>query len=275
MSSDIFFSGRLHRSFLFVPGNRPERFEKAHQSGADAVILDLEDAVSPEKKDEARQAIQAMLTPDRPVLVRVNAPGTPWFEEDARLGKLRGVAGIVLPKAESASDIVALVSQYKSKLPVYPLIESAKGMLNSMEVARAPFVHQLMFGTLDFCADLNLASDGSELDHFRADLALKSRVAGIAPPIDGVTPSITDEALVTSDALRARRWGFAGKLCIHPRQVAIVKACFAPSSDEVAWARRVIDAFKIANGAAVAVDGKMVDRPVVQRAQSILESIAA
>ncbi|SAL88978.1 HpcH/HpaI aldolase [Caballeronia arvi] len=263
------------QSFLFVPGDRPERFDKALQSGADAVILDLEDAVSPENKNEARRAIEAWLTPDRPVLIRVNARGTSWFEQDAQLCKLRGVGGIVLPKVESASDVVELVSRTKSRMPVYALIETAKGMVNAMEVARAPFVRQLMFGTLDFCADLRLASDGSELDHFRADLAVTSRVAGIAPPIDGVTPAIEDEDLLRADTLKARRWGFAGKLCIHPRQVPIVNAGFAPNQEELAWARRVIEAFKTADGAAVAVDGKMVDRPVIQRAQSILDAVGA
>ncbi|WP_235851068.1 HpcH/HpaI aldolase/citrate lyase family protein [Paraburkholderia piptadeniae] len=261
------------RSFLFVPGDRPERFDKALQSGADAVILDLEDAVAPENKDEARRAIEAWLTPARRVLIRVNAPGTSWFEHDARLGRLRGVAGIVLPKAESASDVVALVSQTKSKMPVYALIETAKGMFNAMDVARAPFVRQLMFGTLDFCADLGLASDGRELDHFRADLVVTSRIAGIAPPIDGVTPSIGDDDLLCADTLNAKRWGFAGKLCIHPRQVAAVNEGFAPSQAELAWASRIIEAFRIADGAAVAVDGKMVDRPVVQRAESILSAV--
>jgi citrate lyase subunit beta/citryl-CoA lyase len=263
------------RSFLFVPGDRQERFDKAVLSGADAVILDLEDAVSPDNKNEARRAIEAWLTPDRPVLIRVNAPGTPWFEQDAQLGKLRGVAGIVLPKAERASDVVSLVSRTKSRMPVYALIETAKGMCNAMEVAGAPFVRQLMFGTLDFCADLRLAPDGGELDHFRADLAVSSRVAGIAPPIDGVTPAIGDDDVLRAETVKAKRWGFVGKLCIHPRQVAIVNAHFAPSENEMAWARRVIEAFETADGAAVAVDGKMVDRPVVQRAQSILDAVGA
>jgi citrate lyase subunit beta / citryl-CoA lyase len=263
------------RSFLFVPGDRPERFDKALQSGADAVILDLEDAVSPEKKGEARRAIEAWLTPDSAVLIRVNAAGTEWFDEDAQLCKLRGVAGIVLPKAESASDITALVSRTRSKVPVYPLIESAKGMYNAMEVARTPFVRQLMFGTLDFCADLELASDGGELDHFRAELIVISKVAGIAAPIDGVTPSISDDDLLRADTLNSRRWGFAGKLCIHPRQVAAINEGFAPGEHERAWAKRVIEAFERAAGAAVAVDGKMVDRPVVQRARSILDAVAS
>lgn len=104
-------------------------------------------------------------------------------------------------------------------------------------------------------------------------LAVTFRVAGIAPPIDGVTPSITDDALLRADTLKASRWGFAGKLRIHPSQVATMNKGFAPSEDELAWARRVLDAFKTANGAAVAVDGEMADRPVVQRAQSILDAI--
>lgn len=273
MTANLSMKKRNHRSFLFVPGDRPERFEKALKSGADAVILDLEDAVSPACKADARAAIASWLTPDLPVLLRVNAPTTPWFEQDALLAKRRGVSGIVLPKAESASDVVALVSRTQSKVPVFPLVETAKGIHNAMEISRSPFVHQLMFGTLDFCADLGLASDGGELDHFRADLTVISRVAGIAPPIDGVTPSIQDDSLLRAETIKAKRWGFAGKLCIHPRQIAIVNDAFSPTEDEVAWARRVTEAFETANGAAVAVDGKMVDRPVVQRAQYILDAI--
>jgi citrate lyase subunit beta/citryl-CoA lyase len=263
----------LARSFLFVPGDRPERFDKASKSAADAFIVDLEDAVSVDSKVAARQAIKAWLSPAHPVLIRVNAPGTAWFNDDAELCKQNGIAGVVLPKAESASDIVALVSRTKSRMPVYPLIESAKGMANALEIARAPFVRQLMFGTLDFCVDLSMAYDGSELNHFRADLAVASRVAGIARPIDGVTPSIRDEERLRSDTLNARRWGFAGKLCIHPCQIAIVNKGFTPSEGEVAWASRVLEAFKTANGGAIAVDGKMIDRPVVQLAQSILDAV--
>ncbi|MBP0594746.1 CoA ester lyase [Paraburkholderia sp. LEh10] len=260
------------RSYLFVPGNRRERFDKAMSSGADAVILDLEDAVAPEDKDAARQAIAAWLSPQRPVLVRVNAAGTPWYEQDAQLGTLRGVAGIVLPKAGSAADVSDLVSRTKSGMPVYPLIETAKGMWNALDIASAPSVHQLMFGTLDFCADMGMEPDGEELNPFRGRLTMISRVAGIRAPIDGVTPSIDDEALLKAETIKGKRWGFAGKLCIHPRQVATVNGCYAPSDTELAWARRVLVAFANANGAAVAVDGKMVDRPVVSRAQSIVDA---
>jgi len=264
-----------YRSFLFVPGNRPERFAKALDSGADAIIIDLEDAVAPASKDEARDAVAAWLSPERHVLIRVNARDTPWFERDAQLGKLRGVAGIVLPKAESAADIVALVSRTKSRMPVFPLIESAKGMFNALEIAKAPYVHQLMFGTLDFCADMNMVTDDDVLDPFRANLAMISRVAGIGGPIDGVTPAIDDEYALKNETLNGKRRGFGGKLCIHPKQVRTVNACYAPSESELAWAKRILDAFSNANGAAIAVDGKMVDRPVVLRAQTILEGARA
>ncbi|GJH24671.1 CoA ester lyase [Caballeronia novacaledonica] len=264
-----------YRSFLFVPGNRPERFAKALDSGADAIIIDLEDAVAPASKDEARDAVVAWLSPERPVLIRVNARDTPWFDRDAQLGKLRGVAGIVLPKAESAADIIALVSRTKSRMPVFPLIESAKGMFNALEIAKAPYVHQLMFGTLDFCADMNMATDDDVLDPFRANLATISRVAGIGAPIDGVTPAIDDEYALKHETLNGKRRGFAGKLCIHPKQVRTINECYAPSESELAWAKRILDAFSKANGAAIAVDGKMVDRPVVLRAQTILEGARA
>ena len=262
-----------HRSFLFVPGNRPERFEKAMKSGADVVILDLEDAVAPQHKQMARDAVAAWLAPDRPVLIRVNAKGTPEYEKDVQLAKLRGVAGIVLPKAESALDIIDLVGRAKRRISVYPLIESAKGIWNALEIAKAPFVCHLMFGTLDFCADMGMEPNGSELDPFRSQLALISRVAGIRAPIDGVTQSIEDEEVLGAESTKAKRWGFAGKLCIHPKQIPVVNRSFGPSVAEFAWARRVCDAFEDANGAAVAVDGKMVDRPVFLRAQSILDAV--
>ncbi|MFL9998712.1 CoA ester lyase [Paraburkholderia sediminicola] len=262
-----------HRSFLFVPGSQPDRFSKALSSGADAVIIDLEDAVAPVDKNQAREAIASWVATDRPVLIRVNANGTPWFEHDAQLGKLRGVAGIVLPKAESASDVISLVSLAKRKIPVFPLIESAKGMWNALEIAKAPHVHQLMFGTLDFCADMGIESDGDELNPFRAPLVMISRIAGIRAPIDGVTPAIDDVERLTVETRRGKRWGFAGKLCIHPKQVPIINNCYVPSDSELRWAKRVVDAFERANGAAIAVDGKMVDRPVILRAQSILEGI--
>jgi len=264
------FSQPQHRSFLFVPGSQPDRFYKAFESGADAVIVDLEDAVAPDAKAQARRTVAEWASPERPVFIRVNARNTPWFAEDAQLLKLRGVAGVILPKAESASDVVALISVTRTKIPVFPLIETAHAMWNVLEIAKAPFVQQLMFGTLDFIADMGMASDGYELDTFRAQLVMTSRIAGIRPPVDGVTPSIDDADRLTTDTIKAKQWGFGGKLCIHPKQVSVVNACYTPSDSEVASAQRVLVEAEKANGAAFSIDGKMVDRPVVLQAQRVV-----
>jgi citrate lyase subunit beta/citryl-CoA lyase len=269
------FSRPQHRSFLFVPGSQPDRFVKALASGADAVIVDLEDAVAPDAKAQAHRALAEWVSPKRPVLIRVNARNTPWFAEDAQLLKLRGVAGVILPKAESAQDVVALISATRTKTPVFPLIETAQGMWNALDIAKAPFVQQLMFGTLDFIADMGMASDGHELDTFRAQLVMISRIAGILPPVDGVTPSIDDSARLTAETTKGKRWGFGGKLCIHPKQIPAVNACYTPTDSEIAWAQRVIEESGKANGAVVSVDGKMVDRPVVLQAQRVMNLVRA
>ncbi len=156
-----------------------------------------------------------------------------------------------------------------------PLIESALGFEQRLALAHAAGVQRLIFGHIDFQADMGMRATEDELLPFRVALVLASRLADIAPPIDGVTTALDDADLLRSDALRARRLGFGGKLCIHPRQVAVVKQCFAPDADEIAWARRVIAADAAAGGAALAVDGKMVDKPVVLRAQAILAEAVA
>ena len=256
-------------SLLFVPASRPERFDKALGSGADAVIVDLEDAVAPADKDAARAALAAWLDPAHPVLVRINAADTPWFAADLELLVRPGVSAVVLPKAEYPDDVV-VASRAGGGLAVLPLIESALGFEQRRALAHADRVERLIFGHIDFQADLNMRATEEELLPFRTALVLASRLAGIAAPIDGVCTAIDDAELLQADALRARRLGFGGKLCIHPRQVAVVNRCFAPSAEEVAWAQRVIAADTASGGAAVAVDGKMVDRPVVLRAQAIL-----
>jgi citrate lyase subunit beta/citryl-CoA lyase len=260
----------IARSYLFVPGNRPERFSKACGAGADEVILDLEDAVPAAEKDAARSAVADWLSPARRVLVRVNDAGTRWFADDLALCRTPGVAGIVLPKAERADVIAAVAQSVGAGVRVLPLIESARGLWGALAVAEAPQVQRLAFGSIDFQVDLGIRGDAEELDHFRAQLVLVSRLASLQAPIDGVTPALDDAARTQSDALRARRRGFGAKLCIHPRQVALVNAAFAPLPAEVEWARRVLAAAAAADGAAVAVDGRMVDRPVILQAEDIV-----
>ncbi len=256
------------RSYLFVPGNRPERFDKALASGAHAVIVDLEDAVPPAHKEAARAAIAHWMSEARPVLVRVNAVGTPWFDEDVRVCARPGVAGVVLPKAESAEAIDAVRSRLHDRGTVLPLIETARGLWNALSVARARGVERLLFGSIDYQSDVGIRDD--DLIHARSQLVLVSRVAGIAAPVDGVTASIDDADALRRDTGRARALGFGAKLCIHPKQVPAVNEGFRPSESEIAWARRVVDADAVSGGAAVAVDGSMVDRPVLLKARAIL-----
>lgn len=263
----------LPRSYLFVPGHRPERFDKALAAGADAVIVDLEDAVPPGEKDTARAALAAWLSPGKPVHVRVNAADTPWFEADLALCATPGVAGIVLPKAERTADLARCARDGKG-VPVLPLVESAAGFAALRDLAQASGVQRLMFGSIDFQADLGMDTDEADLLAFRLQLVMATRLAGIGSPVDGVTVAIDDAERLTADARRAARLGFGGKLCIHPKQVASVHRGFRPSDDELEWARRVLDAAQAAAGGAVAVDGKMVDRPVILKAQAMLDRAA-
>ncbi|HRO58499.1 MAG TPA: CoA ester lyase [Burkholderiaceae bacterium] len=265
------------RSYLFVPGNRPERFEKALKSGADALIVDLEDAVPPQDKASARTVTSDWLARqsrgDTQLLVRINAAATEWFADDLAACSHRALDGIVLPKAESVDELAKLSERLGGGVALLPLIETAQGFARAGELAAAPAVQRLVFGTIDFQLDLGIEGEELELLYFRSQLVLWSRLAGIAAPVDGVTTSLDDEAQIHADAQRGRRLGFGAKLCIHPRQLAAVHRAYRPSAEEVAWARRVVEAADAAQGAAVALDGKMVDRPVILKAREILAAI--
>jgi citrate lyase subunit beta/citryl-CoA lyase len=267
---DVSMDRLLWQSFLFVPGDRPERFDKALASGADVVIIDLEDAVAQSHKVQAREAIRSWLPAKRPVLIRINPVGTAWFEQDCALCCLPGVCGIVLPKTETAADIAAVLARAGHGLALFPLVETAKGMWNALEIAQAPCVDRLVFGTIDLALDLGMDEDTLRLNTFRSQLALVSRVAGIHAPIDGVTTSIADDARIAAETVNGKQLGFGGKLCIHPRQVPTVNACYAASPVELEWAAEVIEAAQGSGGAAVSVNGLMIDQPVILRATRIL-----
>lgn len=257
------------RSYLFVPGTRPDRFDKAIASGADQVILDLEDAVADDRKAEARDAVAAWLKPGTPVAVRINGPTTPWFDDDLALCRQAGVAAVSVPKVDGVDQIRAADAALDGATMILPFIETAAGFHAAESVARAPRVARLLFGSIDFQLDVGIPGEDEALLLFRSQLVLVSRLAGLAAPVDGVTTVFDTLEPVEADARRAQRMGFGGKLCIHPRQVAVVNACFRPTDDEIAWARRVI-ASEGASGNAVALSGEMVDRPVVARARAIL-----
>ncbi|MFL6627564.1 MAG: HpcH/HpaI aldolase/citrate lyase family protein [Vitreoscilla sp.] len=259
---------RPARSLLFVPGDRPERFGKAMASGADAVIVDLEDAVAPAAKAAARDALVDRLAGDAGIVLRINGRDTPWFDDDLRAAAHPAVVAVMCPKAASADDIAAVRSHAADKT-VLALIETAAGMAGVGAIAAAAGVARLVFGSIDLQLDLDIEDDDA-LRPYRAQLVLAARLAGLPAPIDGVTTAIGDAAALAHDARRARTSGFGGKLCIHPAQVAAVNAAFAASPEQLDWARRVVAATRASEGAAVAVDGRMVDAPVFARACRLL-----
>lgn len=252
---------------LFVPGNRPERFPKAAASGADAVIVDLEDAVPADAKDAARSALASEALPAGDVYVRVNAIDTAWHADDVAVVSRLPLAGIVLPKAEMSDATTAVASQLAGRMPLVLLVESAKGLSEARTLAALPGVVRLAFGSLDFCADLGIAHTRQALAPARIELAMASRLASLAAPIDGITADISDEALIEDDARHARDMGFGGKLAIHPKQIAPLIRGFMPSPSEVDWAKQVLAA---GGDGAVAVGGMMIDAPVRMRARRIL-----
>jgi citrate lyase subunit beta/citryl-CoA lyase len=267
-------TGASPRAYLFVPADRPERYAKARASGADAVIIDLEDAVAPAAKAGARDALANALDEAMPVVVRINAAGTPWFEDDLELCRHPGVAGVMLPKADGIDAVCsAFEACFKDLLAI---IESARGVEQVLHIARVPGVVRLAFGSVDLALDLGIDCDPegteSELLYFRSQVVLASRLGGLDAPADGVSTAIDDAVRLRADAERARRQGFGAKLCIHPKQIAAVQAVFTPCAEQIDWARRICAAFAAAAGAAVAVDGQMIDKPLHERALAILRS---
>jgi citrate lyase subunit beta/citryl-CoA lyase len=260
----------IPRSYLFVPGNRPERFAKALASGAHAVIVDLEDAVPAAEKTAARSAVAAALDLRQPVIVRINGVDTDWFRNDVTICRMPGVAAIMLPKTEGIEHLRRVEELLGGSLPILPLIETAHGFANALEIAKDRAVQRLVFGAIDFQLDLGIRGDTDELLFFRSQLVLVSRLAGIAAPVDGINTEIDDPEKLRAATLRARRLGFGGKLCIHPKQIPYVNQCFRPTPEEIAWARRVVEAAEAAGGAAVADAGQMIDRPVILQAERIL-----
>lgn len=248
---------------LFVPADRPERVAKAASSGADAIIIDLEDAVAATAKDMARAALRSDIA-DRPVMVRVNGLASRWHAADMAAVLSHGFAGVVLPKAEFGPSFHQFCRS--SPLPVIALVESAKGIAGARDIAAVENVVRLAFGSIDYSADLGCAHDRAALLTARCELILASRLAGIAAPLDGVTPSVDDAHLIEDDARNASALGFGGKLAIHPRQLPAIMAGFAPSAEEVEWAKRVL----ASGDGAVSVDGAMVDEPVRIRAKRVL-----
>jgi citrate lyase subunit beta/citryl-CoA lyase len=281
------------RSMLFAPGNHQRRLEKTLEVPCDAVIADLEDAVAESEKTAARTSVVRWLQQprgDRFAFVRINALSTPWAFDDLAAVVVNGLNGIVLPKVEAARDLhIAdyLISAHErahdlapSCIEIMPIVETAKGVEHLRKIAGAsPRVRRIAFGSGDYTNDTGTAwtLDNPLTLHFRAELANVSRAAGIEPPIDTVWPHLDDEKGLAAEAHTARAMGFGGKMTIHPKQLEIVNHTFTPTSEEIAYARKVCEAFDAAEAggsSAIVVDGAFVDYPVVHRARALLRDAA-
>lgn len=276
------------RSWMFVPGSRQRFLEKIYEleTPPDAVFFDLEDGVIPEEKPAARALIAETLRRAAPGplrTVRVNAVGTDWFGEDMEAILVPGLEGLCLPKVESADDVRVAADALDrfdpdGQLRVIAAIESATGLLKAPEIAAAhPRVLALMFGAEDYALDLGLGTkregEAAELVFARSALVVAAAAARVLS-IDGVFPDLDDTEGLEADVLQARRLGFAAKSTFNPRQIGLINERFSPTADELAYARRVANAFEeaVARGdASVAVGGQLVDRPIVLRAQRLLE----
>ncbi len=266
---------RNERSLLFVPGDRPERFGKALATGADLVVIDLEDAVLPEAKAAARDHIANWLAEEgtAKIAVRINGTDTGWNSDDlALVVSSPRIAAVMLPKAEKKTTVEAVASRLQRGQQLIALVETPGGYVDRLEIARARGVSRIAFGSVDFCAETGIGTMGDELNPIRTELVIACAAAGLPAPIEGVTLQVKDPEILAQDVARARRLGFGGKLCIHPSQVVAVNDGFSPSSEELDWARRVLDAASVQG--AVVVDGKLVDKPVINRARQLLAAVA-
>lgn len=283
------------RSLLFAPATHARHVEKALSGAADGVILDLEDAIANAEKPAARLAARQILSvrhldDGMRVFVRVNGLTTPYTYEDLLTIVGPGLDGIILPKAESAAQLATvdwLLTQLEraadlalGSIEVMPIIETAMGVARLPEIASASKrVRRLNFGAGDFSLDTNMTwTAGHEgILWARIQVVIASRAAGLEAPLDTVYAQLADDDGLRSEADQARRLGFMGKACIHPRQVEIVNAIFSPSAEDIAQARMIVDAFAEAEANGVAslrVGGQFIDYPVAARAQRTLDLAA-
>jgi citrate lyase subunit beta / citryl-CoA lyase len=259
----------MHRSYLFAPGHNEKLLGRVFDAGADAVMLDLEDAVPPAAKHQARAMVTQVLA-GRSAWVRINAVGTELAADD--LEAVAGLAaGIRIPKVESAED----VQWVRERVPDTPLIcaiETARGLIAAHEIAQADGVRHLSLGGVDLRRDLG-ASDGNlQTLYARSHLVVASRAAGLDPPIDSVYARLGDEHGLRAQTEFARSLGFFGKSAIHPQQLAVLHDVFTPTAEELEWAQTVLNTFQAAGGEPVKLaDGEFVDLPVADRARRLLE----
>jgi citrate lyase beta subunit len=270
----------LARSWLFTPGDRPDRFAAARDSGADAMILHWEGAVAGAAKAKARTAVLDWLNSEIPgpaVWVRINdRRSDSWHDDLTALAAAPAhrLAGVVLPKTQPGCDIADTAAHLRADIAIVALIETALGVESATEIADTPGVLALALGSADLRLDAGLGDDDTGWIYPRSRLVFASRAAGLQAPIDGPEMRLDDVDAVRRSATRARALGFGAKLCLHPRQIAAVNQAFGYNDHPHSWAQRVVAAADTSAGAAVRVDGEMVDRPRLELARRILASTA-
>lgn len=273
----------LTRSWLFVPGNNKKVLQKAETLNADVIIYDLEDAVAPTDKDEARRkAIEALRSSGKKIFIRVNSLHTSYFIDDIQYileNYENALKGIVLPKTSESSQIQIteyLLKIYETKygieepLEIVPLIEDASGVEFCYEIANASNrINQLAFGAVDYSLDVNInpSENGMELLYARTKIANASRAAGISQPIDTVYVNFHNSQGLQDETNTAKSLGYGGKLVIHPNQIQIVNECFAPTEQEFQEAKKILEIVEQTGQSVFQLNGKMVDEPIIKKAQ--------
>ncbi|MEM9520301.1 MAG: CoA ester lyase [Actinomycetota bacterium] len=271
---------RRLRSLLFAPAVRPDLLRKMPGSGADAMVIDLEDATPPDAKDVGRTEMQAAvadLAGQIPILVRINDDTTPWHDDDLDSIPVEGLAGLVVPKIETIAGLDALADRLSGRgiaLPIIGGVETALGVADARPLLAHAVVSAGYFGAEDFIADMGgvRTPANDEVAYARAQVALAGRLAEVTV-IDQIVADFKDDARCRHECLDARAMGYGGKLCIHPAQVAIANESFLPSAEEVDRARRLLAAYdegKARGVASIAFEGQMVDEPVAVQARRIL-----
>lgn len=265
-----------NKTWLFVPATRIDRVAKAFASGADAVIVDVEDAVALEDKASAREALQHYhdSADYQPIWVRINKAGSEAFIKDIALcQQMPNLAGIVLAKAEQASDIEQ--AYQGTGLPIIALIESAVGLYNIDAMAKVSGLAGFSYGFLDLCNDLQVQVGTAAADiianQIRYQLILTSKVHQLSPPIDTVYPDFNDEIGLSARVSLWSQMGMSGMLCIHPKQVAVVQQALRPTDAALSFAQRVVEEYERSGQAVFEIDGQMVDAPVIARCRQLLD----
>lgn len=267
------------RSFLFAPGSNESIIKKALNSSADAVIIDLEDATALNEKDRAREiALKiSLIDRDKPLYIRINGANSPFFEKDLELLESAKLDGVVLPKCEDSDDIIKLTQAIKENIDVIPLIESAKGIINLVNMGRASKkISRFAFGAIDYTLDINAqyTKSGFELLYPRSYLVIISRILNLLPPVDTVFPYLNDETGLINETKHIKELGMFGKLAIHPKQVDIINDIFTPTKSEIDEANSIVKAFLEAEKegiASIRVNNKFVDYPVYLKSKRIIE----